>query len=77
MSLRAINAKDSLVTEKGIDASRVSVASGKADGRTVEDYLVPAGASFSADVPSASPVDESVVKVPSHRPEAAKGHKSQ
>jgi hypothetical protein len=76
-AVRAINAKDYLVREKGIDASRVSVASGKADGRTVEDYLVPAGASFSADVPSASPVDESVVKVPSHRPEAAKGHKSQ
>lgn len=75
MSLRAINAKDSLVTEKGIDASRVSVATGKANDRTVEDYLAPAGASFSADVPATSQVDESVVPAPAHKPVAAKGHK--
>ena len=72
---RAVNAKDYLVTEKGIDASRISVATGKADGRTVEDYLAPSGASFSADVPAASMVDESAVKAPVHKPVGAKGHK--
>jgi hypothetical protein len=70
---RAINAKDYLVLEKGIDASRVSLATGKANGRTVEDYLVPAGASFSADVPGTSPVDESVVAAPAHKAVAGKG----
>ena len=44
---RAVNAKDYLVTEQGIDASRISVATGTTDGQTVENYLVPAGASFS------------------------------
>jgi hypothetical protein len=72
---RAVNAKDYLVTEKGIDASRIGVVTGKADGRTVEDYLVPSGASFTADVPGTSPVDESVVKAPIHKPVGVKKHK--
>jgi hypothetical protein len=64
---RAVNAKDYLVTEKGIDASRVSAATGTTDGQTVEDYLVPAGANFSNDIQGTTPVDESTVK-----PEARK-----
>ena len=44
---RAVNAKDYLVTEQGIDASRISVATGTTDGQTEENYLVPAGATFS------------------------------
>jgi hypothetical protein len=59
---RAVNAKDYLVTEKGIDASRVTTATGTTDGQTVEDYLVPAGANFSNDVQGTTPVDESTVK---------------
>jgi hypothetical protein len=59
---RAVNAKDYLVTEKGIDASRISVATGNTDGQTVEDYLVSAGATFSNDVQGTTPVDESTVK---------------
>ena len=59
---RAVNVKEYLVTEKGIDASRISVATGATDGQTVEDYLVPAGASFTADVNGTTPVDETVVK---------------
>ena len=39
-----------LVTEKGIDASRISVVTSVTDGKAVEDYLVPSGADFSADV---------------------------
>ena len=37
---RAVNAKDYLVTEQGIDASRISVATGMTEGQTVKDYLV-------------------------------------
>ena len=59
---RAVNAKDYLVTEKGIDASRVTTSTGNTDGQTVEDYLVPAGANFSNDVQGTTPVDESTVK---------------
>ncbi len=59
---RAVNTKDYLVTEKGIDASRISVATGTTDAQKVENYLVPSGASFAADVPGTTPVDETVVK---------------
>jgi outer membrane protein OmpA-like peptidoglycan-associated protein len=65
---RAVNVKDYLVTEKGIDASRISVATGTADGQMVEEYLVPAGATFSADVTGTTPVDETVVKVQPRKP---------
>jgi hypothetical protein len=71
---RAVNAKEYLVNEKGIDASRVSVVTGTADGQTVEDYLVPSGASFAADVQGTTPVDESAVKAQSRKPLAAKAH---
>jgi hypothetical protein len=65
---RAVNAKDYLVTEKGIDASRVSVATGTTDGQTVEDYLVPAGATFAGDVQGTTAVDESTVKPEVRKP---------
>jgi hypothetical protein len=65
---RAVNAKDYLVTEKGIDASRVSVATGSTDGQTVEDYLVPAGATFANDVQGSTAVDESTVKPQVRKP---------
>lgn len=65
---RAVNAKDYLVTEKGIDASRVSVATGTADAQTVEDYLVPAGATFAGDVQGTTSVDESTVKPEVRKP---------
>jgi hypothetical protein len=67
-SQRAVNTKDYLVTEKGIDASRVSVATGTTDWQTVEDYMVPAGASFSADVAGTTAVDESMVKPEARKP---------
>ena len=67
-SQRAVNTKEYLVTEKGIDASRISVASGSTDGQTVEDYLVPAGATFSADVTGTTPVDETAFKPEVRKP---------
>ena len=65
---RAVNAKDYLVTEQGIDASRISVATGTTDGQTEENYLVPAGATFSADVTGTTPVDETAVKPQARKP---------
>ena len=44
---RAVNAKDYLVTEKGIDASRIDIYTGTGDDKKVEDYLIPSGATFS------------------------------
>jgi outer membrane protein OmpA-like peptidoglycan-associated protein len=71
---RAVNVKDYLVNEKGIDASRISVATGTADAQQVENYLVPAGANFAADVTGTTPVDESAVKA-QPRKSMAKAHR--
>jgi outer membrane protein OmpA-like peptidoglycan-associated protein len=69
---RAVNTKDYLVTEKGIDASRVSVYTGSQDGKTVSSTLIPTGATL--DQTGLTPVDESAVKVvPRTRP--ARRHK--
>jgi len=46
---RAVNTKDYLVTEKGIDASRITVYTGSGADKKVEDYLVPSGATFSVE----------------------------
>ncbi|HEX3986970.1 MAG TPA: hypothetical protein VHX13_10215 [Acidobacteriaceae bacterium] len=59
---RAVNTKDYLVTEKGIDASRIQVRTGTSGQNEVENYLVPAGANFDNDVPGTTPVDENAVK---------------
>ena len=59
---RAVNTKDYLVTEKGIDASRISVATSPTDNQSAQNYLVPAGANFVSDVAGTTPVDESAVK---------------
>jgi hypothetical protein len=65
---RAVNTKNYLVTEKGIDASRVIVSTSTADDQSVNDYLVPAGANFSADVAGTHSVDESAVKAEVRKP---------
>lgn len=59
---RAVNAKDYLVTEKGIDASRVSTYTGTGDDQSAQDFLVPAGANTDSATQGATPVDESTVK---------------
>ena len=41
---RAVNTKDYLVTDKGIDASRILVYTGTDDGKTVTTTLIPVGA---------------------------------
>ena len=67
---RAVNAKDYLVTEKGIDASRISVYTGTDDAKTVTTTLVPAGATLSTT--GLTPVDESAVKAVPRTPPARK-----
>jgi hypothetical protein len=59
--LRAVNTKDYLVTEKGIDPSRILVYTGTDDAKSVTTTLIPTG----ADNPVASDptVEESAVKV--------------
>jgi hypothetical protein len=71
---RAVNTKEYLVTEKGIDASRISAATGTTDGQTVEDYLVPSGATFATDVSGTTPVDETAVKPQVRKPLGEKKH---
>ncbi len=68
---RAVNEKDYLVKEKGIDASRISVYSGTAGTKSSATTLIPTGANF--DTTGITPVDESAVRVqprmagPAHR----------
>jgi outer membrane protein OmpA-like peptidoglycan-associated protein len=56
---RAVNAKAYLVTEKGVDAGRISVYTGSDNGQTVTTTLIPAGATLSTS--GLTPVDESAV----------------
>jgi len=69
---RAVNAKGYLVTDKGIDSSRVSVYTDGTDGKTVATTLVPAGATFTTT--GLTPVDETAVKA-TPRTAVAKKHK--
>ncbi len=70
---RAVNTKDYLVKEKGIDASRIQIRSGSETGKQAQNYLVPAGANFENDVQGTQPIDENSVK-PQTRAAAARHH---
>jgi len=71
---RAVNTKDYLVKEKGIDASRISVRTGTSGTNEVDNYLVPAGSSFDKDYPGTTPVDESTVTPQTRKPLATRHH---
>ena len=71
---RAVNTKAYLVTEKGIDASRISVRTGTTGTNEVDNYLVPAGADFDKDNPGTTPVDESTVKPQVRKPLPERHH---
>jgi hypothetical protein len=58
---RAVNAKDYLVTDQGIDASRITPMTGMGDDQAEQNYLVPAGATFANDVQGTMPVGETSV----------------
>lgn len=72
---RAVNMKDYLVTEQGIEANRISVAAGTGDDQNAQNYLVPAGATFSSDVQGTTPVDETAVKPEVRKPLPERHHK--
>lgn len=57
---RAVNTKAYLVNEKGIDPSRIEVRTGNAGSDTVQNYLVPSGATFDNDVQGTTPVSENI-----------------
>ena len=69
---RAVNAKDYLVTEKGIDASRISTYTGTTDGETVTTTLIPNGATAGT---LGTSVDESAVKPDPRKPLPVRGGK--
>lgn len=71
---RAANTKEYLVKDKGIDPSRITVATGSGDDQKVENYLVPSGANFSSDVTGTTPVDETKVKAQERKPLAERHH---
>ena len=68
---RAVNEKDYLVKEKGLDASRISVYTGTTGTKSAATTLIPTGANF--DTSSFTAVDEGTVKAqprtaaPAHR----------
>ena len=59
-SLRAVNTKDYVTKEKGIDAVRIEPRTGGGNGQKVDLWIVPAGASLAAD--GTIIVDESKVR---------------
>ena len=65
---RAVNAKDYLVTDQGIDASRIATMTGMGDDQSARNYLVPAGATFANDVQGTMPVNETEVKPQERKP---------
>jgi len=69
---RAVNTKDYLVTEKGIDGSRVTVYTGTKGDKSVTTTLIPAGATL--DSTGITSVDESMTKA-QPRKAVAKHHK--
>jgi hypothetical protein len=74
---RAVNTKDYLVNEEqsGIDAFRIAVRTGSDSSQSVENYLVPAGATFDNDVQGTTPVVESAVKKLTRKPIPVAGAK--
>lgn len=71
---RAVNTKDYLVTDKGIDANRIQMRTGTSGQNEVQDYLVPSGANFDNDVPGTTAVNESSVKPQPRNPTAHHHH---
>ena len=71
---RAVNTKDYLVKEKGIDASRIQVRTGSEAGKQEQNYLVPAGANFDNDVQGTTQVNEDSVRPQARSGRAAAHH---
>jgi hypothetical protein len=72
-SERAVNEKEYLVTEKGLDASNISVYTGTAGTNSDATTLIPAGATL--DTTGLTPVDEAQVKAVPRKAVAHHHHK--
>ena len=62
---RAYNAKQYLVIDKGIDASRIELRTSSADAPNTEIWLVPTGASFTGE--GTTVIDESAITAKSKK----------
>jgi hypothetical protein len=71
---RAVNTKNYLATEKGIDPSRITVVTGNEGTPGVQEYLVPQGAVFTSDVQGTTPVDENAIKPQERKPLPMRQH---
>jgi hypothetical protein len=71
-SERAVNEKEYLVTEKGLDASNISVYTGTAGTNSDATTLIPAGATL--DLTGLTPVDETKVKAVPRKPMGERHH---
>jgi outer membrane protein OmpA-like peptidoglycan-associated protein len=71
---RAVNTKEYLTVDQGIDPSRIVVVTGGEGTQAVEDYLIPQGAMFNSDVQGTIPVDETVVKPQERKPLPMRSH---
>jgi hypothetical protein len=69
---RAVNTKEYLVTDKGLDASNITVYTGTAGTNSVATTLIPAGATL--DLTGLTPVDETAVKAVPRKPLGEKHH---
>jgi hypothetical protein len=69
---RAVNTKAYLVTEKGLDASNISVYTGTAGTNSAATTIIPAGATL--DSTGFTPVDETAVKVIPRKAMAERHH---
>jgi hypothetical protein len=72
-SERAVNTKEYLVVDKGLDASRISVYTGTAGTNSAATIIIPAGATL--DMTGLTPVDETAVKPIPRKAVAARHHK--
>lgn len=71
---RAVNTKEYLVRQKGIDASRISVRTGTSGANEVDNYLVPSGANFENDVPGTTAIDTATVHAQPRNGRRARHH---
>lgn len=72
---RAVNIKDYLVNDQGIDATRIVVTTGTGDDQNVQNYLQPAGAIFANGAPGITTVDEATLKPEGRKPLPQRLHK--
>jgi hypothetical protein len=73
---RAVNTKEYLTREKGIDPSRIVVRKGGENGQVVQPYLAPAGSNFDTAIEGTTPVDEQAVKPVVRKPLPPRKHKA-